>query len=231
MPKGKKRKHLERVVIFGGPGDGSVVAEALLHSKSAGRCIELIGFLNDEFKPGLQIYGFPVLGRLDDWHTLDDDIVFAWALQRVGAMPTRVRRNRGLAIPENRWTSVRHPNSVVASSVEVGIGSFIASFATVQPMARIGRFASLRAGASVGHHAVVEDHAYVGPNATLCGYAVLCEGATLGPNAVILERMTVGSYAVVGIGAAVTRNIDARTIVMGNPARRVRVTRAHGPFK
>jgi sugar O-acyltransferase (sialic acid O-acetyltransferase NeuD family) len=230
MPKGKKRKHLERVVIFGGPGDGSVVAEALLHSKSAGGCVELIGFLNDEFKPGLQIYGFPVLGRLDDWHTLDDDIVFAWALQRVGAMPTRVRRNRGLAIPENRWTSVRHPNSVVASSVEVGIGSFIASFATVQPMARIGRFASVRAGASVGHHAVVEDHAYVGPNATLCGYAVLCEGATLGPNAVILERMTVGSYAVVGIGAAVTRNIDAKTIVMGNPARRVRVTRAHGPF-
>ena len=230
MPKGKKRKHLERVVILGGPGDGSVVAEALLHSKSAGRCVELIGFLNDEFKPGLQIYGFPVLGRLDNWHTLDDDIVFAWALQRVGAMPARVRRNRGLAIPESRWTSVRHPNSVVASSAEVGIGSFIASFATVQPMARIGRFASLRAGASVGHHAVVEDHAYVGPNATLCGYAVLCEGATLGPNAVILERMTVGSYAVVGIGAAVTRNIDAKTIVMGNPARRVRATRAHGPF-
>jgi acetyltransferase EpsM len=225
MPKGKKKELLERVVILGGPGDGSVVAEALLHSKSAGRCVDLIGFLNDEFKPGLQIYDFPVLGRLDDWHTLDGDIVFAWALQRVGAMPTRVRRNRGLAIPESRWTSVRHPNSVIASSAEVGIGSFIASFVTVQPMARIGRFASLRAGVSIGHHGVVEDHAYVGPNATMCGYSVLGEGATLGPNAVLLERMKVGSYAVVGIGAAVTKNIEPGLIVMGNPARPVRATR------
>jgi acetyltransferase EpsM len=217
-------------VILGGGGDGSVVAEALLHSKAAGRHVELIGFLNDEYKPGLQIYGFPVLGRLDDWHQLNDDIRFAWALQRVGRMPERVRRNRELAIPDHRWTSVRHPNSVTASKAEVGIGSFIASFATVQPMARIGRFASLRAGASVGHHAVVEDHAYVGPNATLCGYALLGEGATLGANAVILERMVVGAYAVVGIGAAVTKNISAGTIVMGNPARPVPMTREHGPF-
>src|SRR5215831_19025351 len=232
MPMGNGRgERLQRVAILGGAGDGSVVAEALLASKAAGGPVDIVGFLNDEYKPGLKIYNFPVLGRLDDWHKLDDDVLFAWALQRVGQMPARIRRVRGLNIPDHRWTSVRHPNSFVASSAEVGIGTFIASFATVQPLARIGRFASLRAGVSVGHHAVVEDHAYVGPNATLCGYAVLCEGATLGPNAVILERMTVGSYAVVGIGAAVTRNIDAKTIVMGNPARRVRVTRAHGPFK
>jgi acetyltransferase EpsM len=197
-----------------------------LHCKAAGRAVDLVGFLNDSLAPGQLIYGFPVLGRLDDWHQLEDDIAFAWALQRVGAMPTRVRRMQQLAIPDDRWTSVRHPASVVASSVEVGIGSFVASCATVQPMARIGRFASLRAGASIGHHAVVEDHAYVGPNATLCGYAALGEGASLGPNAVILERTTVESYAVVGIGAAVTKNVARGAIVMGNPARPVRVTRS-----
>jgi hypothetical protein len=30
----------KRVVIVGGPGDGSATAEALLHAKSAGRCLE-----------------------------------------------------------------------------------------------------------------------------------------------------------------------------------------------
>jgi sugar O-acyltransferase (sialic acid O-acetyltransferase NeuD family) len=223
--RNEKSKRPVRAVIIGGAGDGSVVAEALLHAKAFGRDVDIIGFLNDEFAPGLQIYGFPILGRLDDWRTLEGDVVFAWALQRVGAMPTRVRRNRELGIPENRWTSVRHPNSVVASSAEIGLGSFIASFATVQPMARIGRFASLRAGASIGHHAVVKDHAYVGSNATMCGYSVLGEGSTLGPNAVLLERTTIGSYAVVGIGAAVTKNVEPGSIVMGNPARPVRATR------
>ena len=226
MPKGKgKGDRLQRVAIIGGAGDGSVVAEALMYSKAAGRRVELLGFLNDEFKPGLKIYGFPVLGRLDDWHQLDDDVVFAWALQRVGQMPARIRRMRGLAIPDHRWTSVRHPTCVVASSAEVGIGTFIASCATVQPLARIGQFAGLRAGVSIGHHAVVGEHAYVGPNATMCGYSVLGEGSTLGPNAVILERTTVGSYVVIGIGAAVTKNVPSGAVMMGNPARPVRLTR------
>jgi UDP-3-O-[3-hydroxymyristoyl] glucosamine N-acyltransferase len=130
-----------------------------------------------------------------------------------------------LAIPDHRWTSVRHPTCVVASSAEVGIGTFIASCATVQPLARIGRFAGLRAGVSIGHHAVVGEHAYVGPNATMSGYSVLGEGSTLGPNAVILERTAVGSYVVVGIGAAVTKNVASGAVVMGNPARPVRLTR------
>src|SRR5215470_5452832 len=226
MPMGNgKGERLQRVAIIGGPGDGSVVAEALMASKAAGRAVEIIGFLNDEFRPGLKIYDFPVLGRLDDWHKLDDDILFAWALQRVGQMPARIRRVRGLSIPGHRWTSVRHPNSFVASSAEVGIATFIASYATVQPLARIGQFAGLRAGVSIGHHAVVGEHAYVGPNATMCGYSVLGEGATLGPNAVILERTTVGSYVVIGIGAAVTKNIASGAVVMGNPARPVRLTR------
>ena len=220
-----KGERSQRVAIIGGAGDGSVVAESLMASKAAGRAVEILGFLNDEFRPGLKIYDFPVLGRLDDWHKLDDDVVFAWALQRVGQMPARIRRMRGLAIPDHRWTSVRHPNSVVASSAEVGTGTFIASFTTVQPLARIGPFAGLRAGVSIGHHATVGEHAYVGPNATMCGYSVLGEGATLGPNAVILERTTVGPYVVVGIGAAVTKNVPSGAVMMGNPARPVRLTR------
>jgi sugar O-acyltransferase (sialic acid O-acetyltransferase NeuD family) len=216
---------VERVVILGGPGDGAVVAEAVLQSKAAGREIELIGFLNDSLSSAEAIYGFPVLGRLEDWRRLDDNVRFVWALQRVGAMPARVRRLQSLAIPDHRWTSVQHPNSVVASSTAIGIGCFIASYSTVQPMVSIGRFVSMRAGASIGHHAVIKDHAYVGPNATMCGYAVLQEGACLGPNAVILERTEVGCYAVVGIGAAVTKNVPPNAIVMGNPARRVHLTR------
>jgi len=59
----------------------------------------------------------------------------------------------------------------------------------------------------------------------MCGYSVLGEGSTLGPNAVILERTTVGSYVVIGIGAAVTKNVTSGAVMMGNPARPVRLTR------
>jgi sugar O-acyltransferase (sialic acid O-acetyltransferase NeuD family) len=219
----------ERVVILAGPGDGAVVAEAILQSRAAGRRIDIVGFLNDTHAAGAMIYGFPVLGSLQSWRQLDDGVMFVWALQRVGAMAARVQRHTDIGIPDHRWATVRHPNSVVASSSPLGLGCFIASFVTIQPMVSVGRFVSMRAGASIGHHAVIRDHAYVGPNATMCGHAVLNEGACLGPNAVILERTAVGPYGVVGIGSAVTKDVPASATVMGNPARRVYVTRSLSP--
>src|ERR1700730_5608139 len=160
-----------RVVILGGAGDGSVVAETLHQARLAGSNHRLIGFLNDGMERGDLIYGVPVLGRLDDWRQLGSDIVFAWALQRVGLMPQRVRHLDSLEIPENRFITVRHPQSFVSSTAEIGPGCFIASFVTVQPMARVGAFSGLRAGVSVGHHAQIGRNVYVGPNATLCGYS------------------------------------------------------------
>jgi acetyltransferase-like isoleucine patch superfamily enzyme len=217
---------VRRVVILGGPGDGSVFAEALLEGQKAGSENQLIGFLNDEIKRGDAIYGFPVLGRLDDWRELDPDIGFVWALQRVGLMPERVKRFEGLEIPHNRFVAVRHPQSFVASTAEIGVGSFIGSFTTVLPMARIGAFAGVRAGVNIGHHAQVGAHGYVGPNATMCGYSRLGTGACLGPNAVMMEHKRLGDFAIAGIGAGIIKDVPAHWIVMGNPARPVPAMRA-----
>lgn len=48
-------------------------------------------------------------------------------------------------------------------------------------------------------------------------------GAFLGVGAVILPGVTVGEQAYVGAGAVVTRDVAARTLVVGNPARVVRI--------
>lgn len=211
----------KKLVILGGPGDGIVVAEAALLAVRAGAAYTLAGFLNDALPRGTIVHGVPVLGRFEDWVELSDEHVFCPAVQKVQQMPYRVHRLDGLGIPRHRWQTVIHPMSAVSHDAEIGVGAFVASFATMQPMSRLGDFASLRAGASIGHHAVIERHAYVGPNATMCGATRLSEGAHLGPNAVILDYKTVGRYAVVGIGGAVTKDVRDFAVVLGNPARRV----------
>lgn len=48
------------------------------------------------------------------------------------------------------------------------------------------------------------------------------ENAWIGAGAIILPGVTIGEGAVVGAGAVVTRNVPARTVVGGNPARPLR---------
>jgi sugar O-acyltransferase (sialic acid O-acetyltransferase NeuD family) len=212
---------MRRIVVLGGPGDGLSVAEAVHCAAAAGQRVVLAGFLNDALARGEKLQGVPVLGRLDDWRELDDDIQFVPAIQKVKDMPRRVQRVERLAIPDERWGIVIHPAAVVSSDVEIGIGSFVLSCATIQPAARIGRFAGVRAGAMLGHHCVIGDHTYVGPNATMCGRSVLHDAAHLGPGAVLMDSRVMGRYSLAGISAAITRDVPEYEIVFGNPARRV----------
>ena len=47
-------------------------------------------------------------------------------------------------------------------------------------------------------------------------------GAWIGARSIILKGVTVGEGAVVGMGSVVTKDVPARTIVAGNPARVIR---------
>lgn len=216
-----RKSSAKRIAVLGGPGDGLVVAEAILHAAASGQDVELYGFLNDVLVPGNILQSVPVLGRFEDWHKVADDVLFVPAVQKVKDMQARVKRIENLGIPDQRWGSVVHPRAVVSSDVQIGIGTFIASCVSVQTGSRIGRFASLRAGAVLGHHCVVQDHAYVGPNATMCGRSTLDLGAHLGPGAVLLDGKTMGAFSVAGIVAAVTKNVPDYWVVFGNPAVRV----------
>jgi acetyltransferase-like isoleucine patch superfamily enzyme len=51
----------------------------------------------------------------------------------------------------------------------------------------------------------------------------VCRGASLGSGAVILGGVTIGEGALVGAGAVVTRDVPPNAVVVGNPARVIRM--------
>lgn len=214
---------MSRLVILGAGGDGLVVAEAVAQIARQGGAdaLKVDGFLDDAFPEGGNFEGFPVLGGLDAWSRLDAEVRFIAAIQKVGDMPRRVKRLDALGIPPERWASVIHPTAMVSASAKIGIGVYIAAFCSVQPRCLIDDFASLRAGAALGHDATVSRHGYVGPNAVMCGRTRIGVGAHLGPGAVLLDNREVGEFSVVGIGAAVTKDVAPFSVAMGNPAKRI----------
>lgn len=80
-----------------------------------------------------------------------------------------------------------------------------------------------------GVHIYVSNHQFDDPNVPIIdqgshkfSHVVLRKGCWVGANAIILPGVEIGENAVVGAGSVVTRNVPARTLVVGNPAKFVK---------
>jgi acetyltransferase-like isoleucine patch superfamily enzyme len=118
----------------------------------------------------------------------------------------------------------------------VGAGSLIGRGSVVDNDVRVGARVKLQTGVYLTAFSVVEDDVFLGPGATTTnddtmgrhGVQTPLRGATLrracrvGAAAVLRPGVEIGEEALVGAGALVTRDVPARAVVMGVPARVVR---------
>jgi sugar O-acyltransferase (sialic acid O-acetyltransferase NeuD family) len=217
----RKIRPMRRVVLFGGPGAGAIVAQSIAALAAGGHAIALHGFLNDALPRGTQVCGAPVLGPFAIWQELPDDVVFLAPLHNAKDMPSRVEIIKRCGVPNDRWATVVDPSSAVAPDAAIGPGCFIAPFTTVGPDARLGAHCIVRAGAHVSHDCSIGDFVFVGANAVVCGCCTLSDGAYIAPNATIRDRCRIGRFAVVGLGSVVLGDVEDFLIVAGTPAKQI----------
>lgn len=128
-------------------------------------------------------------------------------------------------------------NAVVLPGAVIGENCNICAGCFVENDVVLGNNVTIKNGVSLYDGLRLEDDVFVGPNATFtndpmprsgcrpAGFlkTVLRRGASIGANATLLPGLTVGEGALVAAGSVVTRDVPAHAVVMGNPARIVRM--------
>ncbi len=127
---------------------------------------------------------------------------------------------------------------------EVGDETKIGAFVEIQKNAKVGCRCKISSHTFICEGVTIEDGVIVGhgvtfindpyPRATTGSGDLQTEkdwrveptrvrrGASIGSGSTILCNVTIGEHAIVGAGSVVTRDVPARTIVAGNPARVLR---------
>lgn len=140
--------------------------------------------------------------------------------------------------------NVKTYNYVNLYGCKIGDNTTIGTFVEIQKNAAVGSNCKISSHTFICEGVVIEDNVFVGHNVTFtndlypratnkdgalqtqedwtCLATLVEKGASIGSGATILAGVKIGRNAIVGAGSVVTKNVEAGTIVVGNPAKFLR---------
>lgn len=139
----------------------------------------------------------------------------------IGKNSVRERVARKIKDHGKKLISVIHPSAVIASHVEIGIGSFIAAGVIINPMVKIGKVVIINTGSIIEHGCQIGDAVHIAPGVVLAGNVTIGKRTFVGANSVIKEGVVIGDDVIIGAGSVVLKNLKSETKVVGNPARAI----------
>ncbi|MEO1052803.1 MAG: acetyltransferase [Bacteroidota bacterium] len=196
--------------LLGAGGHAKVILDILMANKT------IVNGIYDDNLSKKDLNGIPVIDKIDSFDPSKGKCIVG-----IGSNEVRYELVKKMGLTE--YGRAIHPSSVLSPSCKIGQGSVVMAGAIINPDTIIGNHAIVNTTASIDHDCFIEDYCHLAPNSTLCGGVSVGEGTFIGAGAVLIPNIKVGKWAIVGAGAVVVKNVEDYTVVVGNPARTVKI--------
>lgn len=131
---------------------------------------------------------------------------------------------RSLCVYPDRLVSLVDPSVFVSRTARIGRGCVIYPHSYVGLNVRIGDLVFCLSGCIINHDDIIEDRTVFASGVSLAGGVHVEADCYLGQACAVRQHVTIGRGSLVGMGAVVVKNVEPGSVVVGNPARRLRST-------
>ncbi len=200
---------MRKLAIIGASGHGKVIADI---AKKNG--YNEILFLDDN-EDIHECGDYPVIGKSSEAGVIDADII-------IGIGNADIRKRLQEAIPEDRLTTIIHPDAVIAEDVVIGAGTVVMAGTVINPGVRIGRGCIINTCSSVDHDCVLGDYVHIAVGSHLCGTVSVGSGTWIGAGVTVSNNVSICQNCMIGAGTVIIKNIDSSGTYVGVPARNIR---------
>ena len=189
-----------------------------IHAAPTGPRYRVVTLLDDDAsRHGTTVHGAGVAGGLDRWV----DYPEAAFVFLIGSHRSRIARRAlltRLAIPVERFVTLRHPSSVVFVGAEIGRGCLLYSGTVVFNDSVIEDFVLLLPNSVVGAGCLVAECALIASSVSMGSGTRVGPCCHIGAGAVINEGIELGAGSQVAMASFVVRSLPDGALCMGNPA-------------
>jgi sugar O-acyltransferase (sialic acid O-acetyltransferase NeuD family) len=124
---------------------------------------------------------------------------------------------------ETKYFTFIHPSvHIMDDNIQVGVGSFIGANSILTTNIKLGNHALLNRGNHIGHDSVAGDFFSMMPNAVVGGNVTLGENVYLGSCSNVREKINITSDVLIGMNAAVVKDINKSGTYVGVPAQKIK---------
>jgi sugar O-acyltransferase (sialic acid O-acetyltransferase NeuD family) len=213
---------VKSIIILGTGGNCIDILDTINEINLIEKKYRVIGFLDDDkTKWGTNIYDIKVLGGLDSAIKYGH----AFFINGIGSPNNfwekeKIINKTGLGI--DRFETIIHPKASVSKFSIIGKGTVILQQVTIASNVKIGNHVIVLANSVINHDDKIEDFVSIASGVCITGGVSLEKSCYIDSGSTIIGNIKIGKNSLVGMGSVVLKDVIAKSIVVGNPAKFLR---------
>ena len=218
---------IKKIIILGTGGTCIGILDAIndINAELKIKKYKCIGFLDDNKNNwGKEFWGIKVLGPLESAIKYPN----SYFINGIGSSHNYTKKESiisKIGLPLERFENIIHPTASVSKMAQIGYGNVIFQNVVITSNVKIGNHVIILRNSAISHDDIIGDYTCITSGVCISGGVTIGKSCYLGANCSIKEYVKIGEYSLIGMGSVVLNNVPKNSVVVGNPARVIRVNK------